>query len=139
MHRVSHLLGLPHGGLCTAGAKRRGHTERGASNEPQRADHGNHRTGRQLSRRTAAVQGLSGLRSDGIFLLPVNLYGPRDNFDLETSHVIPAMIRKMIAARDSGSTVTLWGDGTPTREFLFVEDCARASCWRRSATTAASP
>jgi len=62
---------------------------------------------------------------DGIFLLPVNLYGPRDNFDLETSHVIPAMIRKMIAARDSGSTVTLWGDGTPTREFLFVEDCAR--------------
>ena len=58
--------------------------------------------------------------------MPVNLYGPRDNFDLETSHVIPAMIRKMIAARDSGSTVTLWGDGTPTREFLFVEDCARA-------------
>ena len=63
---------------------------------------------------------------DGIFLLPVNLYGPRDNFDLETSHVIPAMIRKMAAARDAGETVTLWGDGTPTREFLFVEDCARA-------------
>jgi len=63
---------------------------------------------------------------DGIFLLPVNLYGPRDNFDLESSHVIPAMIRKMIAARDAGETVTLWGDGSPTREFLYVEDCARA-------------
>jgi len=63
---------------------------------------------------------------NGIFLLPVNLYGPRDNFDLESSHVIPAMIRKMIAARDGGETVTLWGDGSPTREFLFVEDCARA-------------
>jgi len=63
---------------------------------------------------------------DGIFLLPVNLYGPRDNFDLESGHVIPAMIRKMIAARDAGETVTLWGDGSPTREFLYVEDCARA-------------
>jgi GDP-L-fucose synthase len=63
---------------------------------------------------------------DGIFLLPVNLYGPRDNFDLESSHVIPAMIRKMIAARDRGETVVLWGDGSPTREFLYVEDCARA-------------
>ena len=63
---------------------------------------------------------------DGIFLLPVNLYGPRDNFDLESSHVIPAMIRKMIAARDSGETVVLWGDGSPTREFLYVGDCARA-------------
>jgi GDP-L-fucose synthase len=63
---------------------------------------------------------------DGIFLLPVNLYGPRDNFDLESSHVIPAMIRKMIAARDAGETVTLWGDGSATREFLYVSDCARA-------------
>ena len=63
---------------------------------------------------------------NGIFLLPVNLYGPRDNFDLGSSHVIPAMIRKMIAARDAGETVTLWGDGSPTREFLYVEDCARA-------------
>ena len=62
----------------------------------------------------------------GVFLLPVNLYGPRDNFDLESSHVIPAMIRKMIAARDLGETVVLWGDGSPTREFLYVEDCARA-------------
>jgi len=63
---------------------------------------------------------------NGIFLLPVNLYGPRDNFDLETGHVIPAMIRKMATARDRGETVTLWGDGTPTREFLYVADCARA-------------
>jgi GDP-L-fucose synthase len=63
---------------------------------------------------------------DGIFLLPVNLYGPNDNFDLESSHVIPAMIRKLMTARDTGSTVTLWGDGSPTREFLYVGDCARA-------------
>ncbi|HEY0371678.1 MAG TPA: GDP-L-fucose synthase [Thermoanaerobaculia bacterium] len=62
---------------------------------------------------------------NGVFLLPVNLYGPRDNFDLETSHVIPAMIRKFISARDAGeATVTLWGDGSPTREFLYVEDAA---------------
>lgn len=62
---------------------------------------------------------------NGIFLLPVNLYGPRDNFDLETSHVIPAMIRKFIAARDAGEdTVVMWGDGSPTREFLYVEDAA---------------
>jgi len=63
---------------------------------------------------------------NGIFLLPVNLYGPRDNFDLESGHVMAAMIRKMVDARDSGETVTLWGDGSPTREFLYVEDCARA-------------
>jgi GDP-L-fucose synthase len=62
---------------------------------------------------------------NGVFLLPVNLYGPRDNFDLETSHVIPAMIRKFVEARDGGSRiVTLWGDGSPTREFLYVEDAA---------------
>src|SRR5438045_492011 len=60
---------------------------------------------------------------NGVFLLPVNLYGPRDNFDLQTSHVIPAMIRKFVEARDRGDDhVVLWGDGTPTREFLYVED-----------------
>jgi GDP-L-fucose synthase len=60
-----------------------------------------------------------------VYLLPVNLYGPRDNFDLETSHVIPALIRKMVDARERGeSEITLWGDGSPTREFLYVEDCA---------------
>ncbi|MHB9131964.1 MAG: GDP-L-fucose synthase family protein [Armatimonadota bacterium] len=63
---------------------------------------------------------------NGIYLLPVNLYGPRDNFDLESSHVIPAMIRKMMTARQQqADEVVLWGDGTPTREFLYVEDCAR--------------
>ena len=63
---------------------------------------------------------------NSIVLLPVNLYGPRDNFDLQSSHVIPALIRKMIEAQERGeSSVTLWGDGTPTREFLFVDDCAR--------------
>lgn len=64
---------------------------------------------------------------NAITLLPVNLYGPRDNFDLETSHVIPAIIRKCLAARARGDDhVVLWGDGTPTREFLYVDDCARA-------------
>ena len=60
-----------------------------------------------------------------IYMLPVNLYGPRDNFDLETSHVIPALIRKFVEARDSGSDhVTLWGTGKVTREFLYVDDAA---------------
>jgi len=60
-----------------------------------------------------------------IYPLPVNLYGPRDNFDLETSHVIPALIRKCLEARQRGEKqVVLWGDGTPTREFLYVEDAA---------------
>jgi GDP-L-fucose synthase len=60
---------------------------------------------------------------NAIFPLPVNLYGPRDNFDLETSHVIPALIRKYIEAKEHGkSQVVLWGDGTPTREFLYIED-----------------
>ena len=58
---------------------------------------------------------------DTIFLLPANLYGPRDNFDLETSHVIPALIRKMT---DASGEVVLWGDGSPTREFLYVADAA---------------
>src|SRR6266545_6978989 len=62
---------------------------------------------------------------NGIYLLPVNLYGPRDNFDLESSHVIPAIIRKVVEADESGAReVVLWGDGSPTREFLYVEDAA---------------
>jgi GDP-L-fucose synthase len=61
-----------------------------------------------------------------VVLFPVNLYGPRDNFDLASSHVIPAMIRKLSTARERGDgEVVLWGDGTPTREFLYVEDAAR--------------
>jgi GDP-L-fucose synthase len=82
--------------------------------------------------------------TNAIFLLPTNLYGPRDNFDLETSHVIPALIRKMIESREAGSDageaaaarpedrgasgapgeIALWGDGSPSREYLYVEDCA---------------
>ena len=57
---------------------------------------------------------------NAIFLLPTNLYGPRDNFDSESSHVIPALIRKMVEA---DGDVVLWGDGSPTREFLYVDDC----------------
>ena len=62
----------------------------------------------------------------GIYLLPVNLYGPGDNFDPRTSHVIPAMIRRFVEAKRRGDkSVTLWGTGKATREFLYVEDCAR--------------
>ena len=65
--------------------------------------------------------------TNAIYLLPVNLYGPRDNFDLETSHVIPALIRKMVDAQERGEReIVLWGDGSPTREFLYVDDCAEA-------------
>jgi GDP-L-fucose synthase len=77
---------------------------------------------------------------DGIFLLPVNLYGPRDNFDLETSHVIPAMIRKFVEARDGRhEEVTLWGDGSPTREFLYVEDAAEGVILAAERYDAAEP
>jgi GDP-L-fucose synthase len=62
---------------------------------------------------------------NSVVLFPVNLYGPRDNFDLHSSHVIPAIIRKCVSARERGEPeVTLWGDGSPTREFLYVEDAA---------------
>ena len=62
---------------------------------------------------------------NAIFLLPVNLYGPRDNFNLESSHVIPALIRKCVeAVKDGRDEIVLWGDGSPTREFLYVEDAA---------------
>ena len=62
---------------------------------------------------------------NGIYLLPVNLYGPGDNFDLSSSHVIPALIRKCVEARRAGAAeVPCWGTGAATREFLYVEDCA---------------
>ena len=62
---------------------------------------------------------------NAIYLLPVNLYGPRDNFDLQSSHVIPALIRKSVEARERGEKeLPVWGDGSPTREFLYVEDAA---------------
>lgn len=77
----------------------------------------------------ALLAGAQGYREqyglDVIYLMPVNLYGPRDNFDLESSHVIPALIRKMVEAGERGEDVELWGDGTPSREFLFVDECAR--------------
>ena len=62
---------------------------------------------------------------NAIFLIPVNLYGPRDNFDLESSHVIPALIRKCVEAKGRGDgEVVVWGDGSPTREFLYASDAA---------------
>ncbi len=63
---------------------------------------------------------------NSIFLLPVNLYGPGDNFDPRSSHVIPALIRKCVQAQESGADhIIVWGDGSPTREFIYVEDAAR--------------
>jgi GDP-L-fucose synthase len=75
---------------------------------------------------------------NAIFLLPVNLYGPRDNFNLESSHVIPALIRKCIEAEEQGQReLVVWGDGSPTREFLYVKDAAQgialaAECYNAS-------
>ena len=75
---------------------------------------------------------------DGAFVMPVNLYGPADNFDPEDSHVIPALIRKCVEARRAGAeSITCWGTGAPTREFLFVKDCAEgivraAESWQGS-------
>jgi GDP-L-fucose synthase len=66
---------------------------------------------------------------NSIVLFPVNLYGPGDNFDLQTSHVIPALIRKCLEAkRKDASNIEVWGDGSPTREFLYVEDAAEGIC-----------
>lgn len=77
---------------------------------------------------------------DGIYLLPVNLYGPRDNFDLATSHVIPAMIRKFLEAKAAGAPeVVLWGDGSPTREFLYVDDAAEGIAAAAEAYDGAEP
>jgi GDP-L-fucose synthase len=77
---------------------------------------------------------------NGIFLLPVNLYGPHDNFDLQTSHVIPAMIRKFVEANERGErSVTLWGDGSPTREFLYVEDAVEGIIRAAEAYDGADP
>jgi GDP-L-fucose synthase len=83
-----------------------------------------------IAKKVMAVQ-LQAYRDEfgfsGIYLLPVNLYGPGDNFDLESSHVIPAMIRKFLDARRRDERqVVLWGDGSPTREFLYVDDAAEA-------------
>ena len=78
--------------------------------------------------------------TNAIHLLPVNLYGPRDNFDLESSHVIPAMIRKFLEAHESGAReVVLWGDGSPTREFLYVDDAAEAFMLAAASYDSAEP
>ena len=64
---------------------------------------------------------------NGIYLLPVNLYGPKDNFDPSSSHVIPALIKKCVEARESrAESITCWGTGSATREFLYVDDAAQA-------------
>ena len=83
-----------------------------------------------LAKKMMLVQGQAYRQQYGfnaITLLPVNLYGPGDNFDPQTSHVIPALIRKAIEARDAGADhIDIWGTGTASREFLFVRDAARA-------------
>ena len=83
-----------------------------------------------LAKKMLLVQAQAYRREYGfnaIYLVPVNLYGPADNFDLETSHVIPALIRKFLEATEAGApTVECWGTGSPTREFLYVDDAARA-------------
>ena len=82
-----------------------------------------------LAKKMLLVQGQAYREQYGfnaIHLLPVNLYGPRDNFNLQTSHVIPALIRKCLEAGQRGDDhIVVWGDGSPTREFLYVEDAAR--------------
>jgi GDP-L-fucose synthase len=85
-----------------------------------------------IAKKALLVQ-LQGYRKEygtrGIYLLPVNLYGPGDHLDLENNHVIPALIRKFLEAQISGaSAVELWGTGSASREFLFVKDAARAIC-----------
>jgi GDP-L-fucose synthase len=81
-----------------------------------------------LAKKMLLVQAQAYRRQYGlsaIFLLPVNLYGPRDNFDPSSSHVIPALIKKCVEAKERGDArIEAWGDGSPTREFLFVKDAA---------------
>lgn len=83
-----------------------------------------------IAKRALLVQGQAYRKEYGfkaVYLLPVNLYGPRDDFDPKTSHVIPAIIKKCVDAREAGDDqIVAWGDGSPTREFLYVEDAARA-------------
>ena len=83
-----------------------------------------------LAKKMLLVQGNAYRQQYGfnsIFLLQVNLYGPRDNFNSDTSHVIPALIKKCVnALNNNDDKIVLWGDGSPTREFLYVEDAARA-------------
>jgi GDP-L-fucose synthase len=90
--------------------------------EPTNAPYG-------LAKKMLLVQGQAYREQYGlnaVYVLPVNLYGPGDNFELATSHVIPALIRKLVEAREAGrDEVVVWGDGSPSREFLHVRDAAR--------------
>jgi GDP-L-fucose synthase len=83
-----------------------------------------------LAKKMLLVQALAYRQQYGfncIYLLPVNLCGPKDNFDAQTSHVIPGLIRKLLEAKARGErTVTCWGTGSASREFLYVEDAAKA-------------
>lgn len=83
-----------------------------------------------LAKKVLLVQGQAYRAQYGMnisYLLPVNLYGPRDNFDPKSSHVIPALIKKCLEARDAGrEEIEVWGTGTATREFLYVEDASEA-------------
>ena len=96
-----------------------------------------------LSKKMLLVQGQAYRAQYGfnsIHLLLVNLYGPRDDFDLETSHVIPALIRKVAEAKDSGANkVAVWGTGKASREFLFVEDAAEGICLAAEKYNGADP
>ena len=96
-----------------------------------------------LSKKMLLVQGQAYRAQYGfnsIHLLLVNLYGPRDDFDLETSHVIPALIRKFAEAKDSGANkVAVWGTGKASREFLFVEDAAEGICLAAEKYNGADP
>jgi GDP-L-fucose synthase len=96
-----------------------------------------------IAKKMLLVQGQAYRQQYGfnaIHLLPVNLYGPGDNFNPDSSHVIPALIRKCTEAVDRGdSEVVVWGDGTATREFLFVEDCAEAIVLATERYDAAEP
>ena len=96
-----------------------------------------------LAKKMMLVQGQSYRQQYGfntIFLLPANLYGPGDNFDLENSHVIPALIRKCIEARDQGLPfIEAWGTGNASREFLYVDDCARGILMAAAAYDEAEP
>ncbi len=128
----SRRRGAPGSGNSSASAR----SARTRSSRPCRSGKRTSGTGirRRRTRRTASRRRCSSSSSRrtarstafrGIYLLPVNLYGPGDHFDLESSHVIPAMIRKFLEAHESGAReVVLWGDGSPTREFLYVEDAA---------------
>jgi GDP-L-fucose synthase len=96
-----------------------------------------------IAKKMLLVQGQAYRQQYGfnaIHLLPVNLYGPHDNFDPKSSHVIPALIRKCLEAAETGaSEVVIWGSGTATREFLFVEDCAEGIVLATERYDAAEP